>query len=79
MFNSTSQQEMLRGDSIYSSLKSEPIMPTDVTDGQESKHERRKAQHGHTAASLPPHCEQHLSAGLEGSANLGLSPGLNHI
>lgn len=34
------QQGLLRGDSIYSSLKSEPIMSTDVTDREESKRER---------------------------------------
>jgi len=36
------QRELRHGDSIYSSLKSEPIMSTDVTDREESKRERRK-------------------------------------
>lgn len=35
------QRELLRGDSVYSSSKSEPIMSTDVTDREEGRRERR--------------------------------------
>lgn len=39
------QPELLRGgDRVYSSLKSEPIMSTDVTGREEGKRERRKYQ-----------------------------------
>lgn len=40
------QPELQRGDCIYSSLKSEPIMSTDVTDREEGKREGRKYQSG---------------------------------
>ena len=36
---SSPAKELLRGDCIYSSLKSEPIMSTDVTDREERKRE----------------------------------------
>lgn len=42
LFGLSYPAELQRGDCIYSSLKSEPIMSTDVTDREEAKRELRK-------------------------------------